>query len=434
MTPWSVGITAGAGLGGEGLIGGPVTVFDYDADGLLDVYVAYFGDYLAGEVPTQDRDNRNALPNALLRNTGGLVFEDVTEGSGADDTGWCQAVGHADVDRDGDQDIIVANDFGRNALLENLGDGTFRNIAPRLGMTPAYHSMNVGLSDLNDDGFPDIYVSNIALIVKDNKYVLPDPGKPLKFRYDKMATSIVKESNVLWMSRAESGALAAYDRATSIERGESSTGWAWDAEFFDHDLDGDDDLYVLNGSNEYLVFATQFIPEDDPDSERPAWHHLNHDRESNVFYVNQGGMLRNRSSESGADFFGNSRSAVYLDWDLDGDLDIAVNNFHAPVTMLENTLDAPDRHWLKIRLVGDPEAGSNRDAIGARLLVTTESGHRIHRFVQGGSGFLSMEPRLMHVGLGASERATVTIHWPNGEEQTIEGVGADQVLVVEQGG
>lgn len=426
-------VTARAGLGGEGLIGGPATVFDVDGDGLLDIYVCYFGNYLEGLVPTQDRDNQNALPNALLRNTGNFVFDDVTEGSGTADTGWAQAVGHLDFDGDGDQDIFIANDFGRNAMLENLGGFTFQNVAPGLGITPAYHSMNVGIADLNDDGHPDIYESNIALIVKDNKYVLPDPGKPLKFGYDKMATSIIKESNVLWMSRTEDERLAGYERATSIERGESSTGWAWDAEFFDYDLDGDDDLYVLNGSNEYLVFATRFMQDDNPNSERPAWQHLNHDRESNVFYVNQGGKLRNRSAESGANFYGNSRAAVYVDWDEDGDLDIAVNNFHAPVTMLENALEAPDRHWLKLRLVGDPDKGVNRDAIGAHVLITTDAGQRTHRFVLGGSGFLSMEPRLLHAGLGESNTATVTITWPNGVVQTIEHVDADQVHVIRQG-
>ena len=127
---------------------------------------------------------------------------------------------------------------------------------------------------------------------------------------------------MLWMSRADAGRIAAYEPADSIERGESSTGWAWDAEFFDYDLDGDDDLYVLNGSNEYLVFATRFIQDDNPDSERPAWRHLNHDRESNgLSTVNQGGKLRNRSAESGANFYGNSRAAAFVDWDEDGDLD-----------------------------------------------------------------------------------------------------------------
>ncbi|MBW2287235.1 MAG: VCBS repeat-containing protein [Deltaproteobacteria bacterium] len=85
-------VSAAAGLGGAGLVGGPATVFDFDGDGLLDIYVSYFGDYLHGVMPTLERDNRNALPNRLFRNLGNLRFSDVSAGSNADDTGWAQAV------------------------------------------------------------------------------------------------------------------------------------------------------------------------------------------------------------------------------------------------------------------------------------------------------------------------------------------------------
>ena len=421
-------VTPGAGLAGENIIAGAATTFDYDADGLLDIYISTFGDYLAGEVPMQDRDSRNALPNILLRNLGGMRFEDVTEQTGTGDTGWVQAVSHYDFDDDGDQDIYIANDFGRNIIFENLGNGSFRNASTDMGLTKAHHSMNVGIGNLNDDAYPDVYVSNITTMVKDNKYVLPAPGKPLNFKHDSMATMLVKESNVLFMSRSEKDQITGYDESTNVERGESSTGWAWDAEFMDFDLDGDDDLYVLNGANEYFHWYTSYHDEDS------GWHQLDHDREANVFYENDGGMLRNRSSASGADFFGNSRSGVYLDMDSDGDLDIAINNFHANATVLRNDLDAPDRNWLKIRLIGDPAQGSNRDAIGAKVLITTDTGIRAHRYLLGGSGFLSMEPRLIHVGLNDAKTAKIAIHWPNGEQQTIEAAPAGEVLTIHQGG
>jgi hypothetical protein len=380
-------------------------------------------------VPEQERDNRNALPNRLFRNLGELRFADVTEGSGVDDPGWTQAVSHSDLDRDGRQDIIVANDFGRNSLLNNLGDGRFANVARLLGMTKAYHSMNVGLADLNDDGFPDIYVSNIATLVKDNKYVLPDRDTPLDFDYDAMATMLVKASDVLYMSEARDGRLVAYAPSTDVERGATSTGWAWDAEFLDFDLDGDDDLYVVNGSNEYNIFQHMFSREEEG---RVVHYHLNHDRESNVFFVNEGGKLRNRSAESGADFVGNSRSTAYLDWDGDGDLDIAVNDFHAPATMLRNNSEKLG-HWVKLRLIGDPLRRTNRDAIGARVLAVTNLGQRIHREIQGGSGYLSMNCKQLHMGVGDAKTVDVTIHWPNGEVQELEAIAVDRLHVVRQG-
>jgi hypothetical protein len=424
-------VSAQSGLGGKGLVGGPATAFDFDGDGLLDVYVGYFGDYLNGGIPTIERDNQNALPNRLFRNLGGMRFQDVTAGSGTADTGWTQAVSHVDFDRDGRQDLIVANDYGRNAFLRNLGSGKFENVAPKLGVTRAYHSMNVGIADLNDDDHPDIYISNLATLVKDNKYIFPDVDTPLDFDLRAMAGMLTKESDMLWMSQLEQGRLAAYVPSTNVERGATSTGWAWDAEFLDFDHDGDDDLYLVNGTNDYNAFSMAYRRFQPDGTSREYL--LDYSRESNVFFENDGGKLRNVSQRSGADFVGNSRSTAYLDFDDDGDLDVAVNNFHAAATALRNHADKAGRSWLKLRLIGDPARGSNRDAIGARITVTTEDALRIRREVQGGSGYLSMNPKQQHVGLGQAREADVLIVWPNGERQVLESLPANAAYTVRQG-
>jgi hypothetical protein len=414
------------------MVGGPATVFDFDGDGLLDVYIGQMGDYLHGAIPTMDRDNRNALPNQLFRNIGNMRFEEVSKGSGTSDTGWTQATSHVDFDRDGRQDILVANDFGRNAFLRNLGGGKFENVAPELGITKAFHSMNIGISDLNQDGHPDVYISNIATLVKDNKYVFPDVTTPMDFDPHAMTGILVKESDVLYMSRLEEGRLAAYEPSRDVERGASSTGWAWGAEFFDFDHDGDDDLYVVNGTNDYnSVFPAIYRHKDTEGTvERTL---LSHKRESNVFFVNEGGKLKNASKRSGADFVGNSRSSVYLDLEGDGDLDIAVNNFHAPARVLRNEAPPRDSKWLKIRLIGDPARGSSRDAIGARILVTSGTQLRVLREIQGGSGYLSMRPKQQHFGLGGSASVDVRITWPGGQEQLLEDLAGNQSYVIQQG-
>ena len=189
-----VDVTERANLGGDGLVGGPATVFDYDRDGLLDVYITYFGDYVHGVLPTLRRRNANGLPNRLFRNTGSLTFEDVTDGSGVDDTGWAQAVVHTDLDGDGWQDLIVGNDFGINGYYRNRGDGTFENIAERLGTDKPSYTMGFGLTDLNEDGAPDVYVSNIVTMNKDETYVLPNQDTPAKFDPDKLANMRVVEA------------------------------------------------------------------------------------------------------------------------------------------------------------------------------------------------------------------------------------------------
>jgi len=168
---------------------------------------------------------------------------------------------------------------------------------------------------------------------------------------------------------------------------------------------------------------------------------LSHSRESNVFFVNQDGKLKNASAQSGADFVGNSRSTAYLDFDGDGDLDIAVNSFHSPATLLRNNLrdhskadfEPEGLNWLKLRLIGDPSRGSNRDAIGARILLTAEGGVRVVREIQGGAGYMSMNPKEQHFGLARAELADVQIVWPSGEEQTLRGLAANRTYTVRQG-
>ncbi len=470
-------VTNEAGLGGEGLIAGPATVFDFDADGLLDIYIGYFGDYLHGAIPAVDHNNQNALPNKLFRNVGGMRFEDVTEGSGTADLGWAQAVSHVDFDRDGLPDIIVANDYGRNAFLRNLGSGKFQDLAPALGMLEAFHSMNVGITDINDDDFPDIYISNLAMLVKDGKFAFPDVNTPIDFDLHAMPGIAVKESNMFYVSQVEDSRLVGYVPSSDMELGSSSTGWAWDAEFFDFDHDADDDLYVVNGTNDFNTFSMVYRPPDSGGRSRELL--LDHRRESNVFLLHEAGKLKDASARSGADFAANSRSTSYLDYDDDGDLDIAVSNFHAAATLLRNDSDKQGRGWLKLRLVGDPSRSrlvgcdglldcgwawlvatlrrwldgyegrapewlrawlapepdprSNRDAIGARILVTLEDGTHVRREVQGGSGYLSMNPKQQHFGIGGSRAVDARIIWPNGEVQMLSGLTPNASYTVQQG-
>ena len=115
--------------------------------------------------------------------------------------------------------------------------------------------MNVGISDMNHDGHPDIYISNMASLVKDDKYIFPDVNTPMHLDLRAMSGMLIKESDVLYMSRLDGKQLTAYEPSKDIERGATSTGWAWDAEFLDFDCDGDDDLYLVNGTNDYHAYA-----------------------------------------------------------------------------------------------------------------------------------------------------------------------------------
>jgi hypothetical protein len=426
-------VTDRANLGGKGLVGGPATALDFDRDGLLDLYIGYFGDYLHGEVPTLARRNGNALPDKLFRNKGNFVFEDVTKGSGVDNTGWAQSVGHLDFDGDGWEDLICGNDFGTNSWYRNRGDGTFQDVASLIGTDKPSYTMNVGVTDLNRDGLPDVYISNIVTMDKDEKYVLPDTKTRMKFNPAEMANMRVVEANDLWVSSrgAATSVPVTYDQSKNVGRGYRSTGWSWDADFFDFDNDGDDDLYVVNGMNEYAVYSS-VNPYLTDASGKPSGAVLPvAEKETPVFFVNRDGMLQEETTKSGADPAGNARSVAYLDADNDGDLDMVVNHFNGPAAFYRN--DARGNHWLKLRLTGDPAKHVTRDAIGAKITVDTASQKGMWREVFSTTGYLSVHPKEQHVGLGGDTKADVTIVWPDGSRETLRGLAADKSYRIVQG-
>ncbi|MCP5045990.1 MAG: CRTAC1 family protein, partial [bacterium] len=424
-------VSASSNLGGKGLVGGPALAFDYDNDGLLDVYIGYFGDYPRGKLPTLNRRNLNGLPNKLFRNRGNMIFEDVTEHSGVDNKGWGQAAAHTDIDLDGRQDIIVGNDFGVNVYYRNRGDGTFENIAAKLGTDKPSFTMNVGITDLNRDTYPDIYISNIVTMVKDEKYVLPGKDTTMKFNPAKLGRMRVIEANDLFLSNFEGGNMAKYTLSNAVERGFSSTGWAWGANFFDFDNDGDDDLYCVNGMNEYSVYSdTPYytnVYKDKREIQLKVY-----EKESNVFFVNEGGKLQNQSKKSGADLLGNSRSTVYVDFDNDGDLDIILNNYHGPAVVYRNNSQRLNNNWLKVKLIGDPAKKTNRDAIGARIIAYKNGRQLAWREIRGGDGYLCVNPKTQHMGLGKEKNVDIKVFWPNGETASFNSLDANTRYIVEQ--
>jgi hypothetical protein len=406
-------VTARCNLGGKGLVGGPATALDYDKDGKLDLYIGYFGDYIHGEVPRFARRNTNALPDKLFHNTGNFVFEEV-QNSGVENLGWAQSVGHLDFDGDGWEDIICGNDFGANAWYRNLHNGKFEDVSPKIGTDKPSYTMGLAITDLNRDGKPDVYVSNIVTMDKDEKYVLPDAKTRMKFNPVKMANMRVVEANDLFTSMED----GSYEQSQAIGRGYKSTGWSWGANFFDFDNDGDDDLYVLNGMNEYAVYSS--VNPYSKDTLLPVA-----DREAPVFFVNRNGRLEEQSDKSGANPLGNARASAQFDLDGDGDLDLVVNNFNMPAIVYRNNTGKTN-HWIKIRLTGDPSKGVTRDATGAQIIVDTAHEKKMWREVFSTVGYLTSDPKEQHFGLGTDTKADVTILWPNGERETHKGLAANK--------
>jgi hypothetical protein len=413
-------MTATANLGGEGLIGGPATAIDFNKDGLLDIYIGYFGNYLAGELPTLKRHNTNGSPNMLFQNEGGFHFRNVSEGSGIQNTGWTQAVGHSDINGDGWQDLIAGNDFGKNAYYINNHDGSFTDISAEIGTDKPSYTMNVGIGDLNRDLRPDFYISNIVVMEKDDKYVLPNEDTPQHFDPSSLSTMRVIEANDLFLSGSVTDGKPSYVNSTDIGRGYAFTGWSWDADFFDYDNDGDEDLYCLTGMNPYSIYGRDNEYYASPEGEQKEVVFAASNAERNIFFENRNGFLEFVEAAGGLDYPGTSRSAAYADIDKDGDMDIIVNEYMGRAKLFENHTESRGNNWIKLKLEGEPSKGVTRDAIGATVILTTPDGTRQWKEVHSTTGYLSGHPKTLDFGLGVNTSCEIEIKWPDGSIQTLE--------------
>ena len=402
--------TAGSGLDQQGDISGPAVAFDYDNDGLLDIYVGNFGNYLEGEAPWSPNNSVNGQPNRLYRNLGNLSFEDVTGTAGVANTGWTQALSHFDFDQDGDQDLYIANDFGPNDLLVNNGDGTFASAGVLTGSDDPFHGMNVAFADLNHDRHADIFITNIW--------------------FWSPAAREVTETNSLYLSRPADSGPVLFDRVEDPEFLQHDTGWSWGSVFVDADNDGDEDLYVVNGFTDYLTFA-QYRPSPNYPDELYA---INNGSEPNWFFRNDEGLPILHVPNSGAELPGvNSRGVSPLDYDGDGDLDLAVSTFHSTLRLFRNDGAPADNHWLSLELVGDPARGTSRDAVGAQVFVTSDEGFYAWRMRTGGESYLAMGSPELELGLGEIGVVDLEVLWPGGQRQTFDRVPADSRIRLRQG-
>ena len=264
------------------------------------------------------------------------------------------------------------------------------------------------------------------------KYVLPNEDTQMKFNLEKLANLRVVEANDLFISsKSDSGKVSYTLNRQLVGRGYNSTGWSWGASFFDADKDGDDDLYVLNGMNEFNLYSSKNSYADAGVRSAETNYLPVDTKESNVFFVNSGGKLNNVSEQSGLNLLGNSRSAAYLDYDNDGDLDIIVNNYHEQAHFYQNGADRLSNNWIKLKLKGDPSRGVNRDAIGAKVFIGLPNGEKIWREIHGSGNYLTVHPKTVHAGLGRMDRADVYIIWPDGSQQSFKNLDANMTHNIE---
>jgi hypothetical protein len=213
----------------------------------LDLYVTSYlfwreGDFSYG-YPIPFHDANNGAPNILFHNNGDGTFTDATAGSGMDENNrrFSFACAWADYDNDGWPDLYVANDFGRNNLYHNKGDGTFDDVAPTAGVEDLGFGMSAAWSDLDRDGWFDLYVGNMwtsaGLRVSHQPGFRGNASAGVREQYHKMV-----KGNTLFRNRGGGQFEDVTDRS-----GSGFGRWAWSSNTFDFDNDGWEDIYVTNG-------------------------------------------------------------------------------------------------------------------------------------------------------------------------------------------
>jgi hypothetical protein len=362
------------------------TWLDYDKDGCVDLFVGryvkfdpkYRAYYAADNYPGPlDYEGET---NKLYHNNCDGTFTDVTEKSGIGAyVGRTMGVTAGDYDNDGWDDIYVANDRTENFLFHNKHDGTFEEVANDTGTAfgqngESTSSMGPVFADLEGRGVLDLWVT-------DGHYnrLLHNAGKA-GFE-DMGAATGVSQTNAQYVS--------------------------WGTGIYDFDNDGLSDIMIFHGGLIHLI-----------------------PQEHTLFRGLGGGKFADVSRDAGPvlSVRTTARGACFADYDNDGKVDAFVVNLGARGTLLHN-VSTNTGHWVAIKLKGTK---SNRDGIGARVEIFAAGKRQTAEHVAA-TGYLSQDDSRMHFGLGAATTIDkLIVHWPSGHEQTLEKLGVDKVLTVEE--
>jgi enediyne biosynthesis protein E4 len=374
--------------------------FDYDRDGQLDLYA---GGYVNFGPESKQTCPFNGSPSScppqqysgtaavLYRNNGDGTFTNVTKAAGIyQPEGKNLAVGAADYDNDGWQDLFVANDGKELYLYHNEHNGTFREVALSAGVAlnedgGTMAAMCISLGDYNNNGLLDLYVSDFQ-----------------------------EQGDHLWRNTGN-GTFEETTRHAGIAL-TTVKYLGFGGGFLDFDNDGWLDLFIANGH----VY---------PSIEDPA--RGTHYKQTNLLFHNEhNGKFSNVTASMRKAFSVPrlGRGVAFADFENKGSMDILIANNDDPPSLLKS--GGGPNHFINLKLVGTK---SNRDAIGARVRIKA-NGFAQLREIQGGGSYLSQSDLRAHFGLGASVRIdSLEIEWPSGLHQTFRDVRADRFYTLTEG-
>ena len=451
-------ITAQAGVGYVGHSSGAV-FFDYDGDGLLDLFLTNVGVYTTNQrgpggyyVALEDAFTGHLHPeraeaSILYRNLGGNRFKDVSREVGLVDLSWSGDATALDVNDDGFPDLYVLDMQGPNHVWLSEGGKRFRDATAQYFPKTPWGAMGVKAFDFDGDGRLDLFVTNMHA----DMWVDLRPGdwaaEGRKDDSSQVSAALFPGGkgglifgNALFANRG-GGRFEEISDSVGVE-----TYWPWGPSVDDFNADGWDDIFIAAGMNfpyRYGINSVllneggrHFLPsefvvgvEPRPLGTQQVWFTLdcrgadqghslcracaNPDSMAGACRVDAAGHLTMMAARG-------SRSAVALDLDGDGDLDIVTNEFNAgPQVLVSDLAQRHQIHFLKIRLRG---TRSNREGLGAQVTVVLPDGRRLLKVCDGKSGYLSQSDLPLYFGLaGADHAAAIEVRWPSGRRQNVAG-------------
>ena len=412
--------------------------FDYDLDGDLDLYlVNHSVRFFEGQEKLFAMKQRPEPEEAdkLYRNNGAGLFEDVSEQAGIRHFAFGLSAAVADFNQDGYPDIYAASDFFEPDLLYlNNGDGTFSDALPEAMGHTSFSSMGSDAADFNNDGYPDLFVCDMQ--AQDNYRKKAHMASMDVGRFNRIVAEGYHYQYMQNTLQLNSG-LGRYSEIAELA-GVSETDWSWAPLFFDVDRDGWKDLFVSNGIRKDFQYKDILIDLQKEGKSPQQVSPMNIierfpvQKLNNYFYQNQRDLSFSDQSDSwGVDFAGFSTGAAYGDLDLDGDLDLVLNNIDEQASLFEClTSGRKDAgNWLQIVLRGGPD---NFFGVGTKVEVKTETLTQ-HQHLQPSRGFQSSVDQALTFGLAnATTIEEIRVHWPNGSSSILNNVRANQRLEIRQ--
>lgn len=421
--------------------------FDYDGDGDLDMYLLV-NEILKDQYPNTFRpiitDGSHPNTDKLFRNdwndsVGHPVFTNVSAEAGITIEGYGHGVNITDINRDGWKDIYVTNDFLSNNLLYiNQRNGTFINEAESYFKHTSENAMGQDVTDINNDGLVDIIEADMNPEDNYRKKMMLNPLSYARYQnnelygYQHQYVRNVIQLNAGPRPEAGDSLGAPLFSDVAFMTGMAETDWSWTPSIADFNNDGFRDIIITNGFPKDVTdhdFIAYRMKANILASKRDILDQIPEVKIANYAYQNKGGLaFTNVTKDWGLDAPSFSNGAAYVDLDNDGDLDLVMNNINDAAFVYKNNTQERGKnlHYLQVQLEGSSQ---NRNGLGAWIELHYGGGKKQVYEITPYRGYLSSIQQGAHFGLGdVAVVDTVIITWPDGKQQALQNVPANTLL------